>query len=108
MKKVILASFIIATCATYLYSKATPSQKKLAKAFPPAVIGKCYKECKKTKDVNECNKAIDDLEAAVNTMYEAAKNKELCSSDENVKKATSIMNTACPKEEKKILKALKK
>ena len=108
MKKGILVSFFIIACAGYLFSKATPAQQKIAKAFPPESIGKCYKECKKSKDENECNKGIDDLEVAVNAMYGEAKSKELCASSEPIKKSLSIMKTACPKLEKKISKALKK
>ena len=69
MKKIFITALFIIACATYLFSKATPTQMKLAKAFPPdTTIGNCYKECKKSKDVNQCNSAIDELEAAMNAM----------------------------------------
>ncbi len=109
MKKVILVSFLVVAGVSYLFSKATPTQKKLAKAFPPdSTIKNCYNECEKAKDVNTCNKAIDDLEAAMNAMYGEAKTRDLGYSDEPVKKSLSILKTACPKEEEKISKALKK
>ncbi len=109
MKKLILVSFLIVASVSYLFSKATPTQKKLAKAFPPdSTIKNCYTECKKAKSVNECNNAIDDLEAAMKAMYAAAKTKDLGSSDKPVEKSLSVLRTSCPKVGEEITQALKK